>query len=182
MDYSVENYTADIDVDEYIARFRDEQRFIELCRECHNFGNYWACPPFDFDTTRVLRQYKYVRLIAAKITPETDNIPIEQSQILIRPERIVLERKLRDMESQYGGRAFAFAGKCLYCGDSPCSRKCGRPCRHPDLVRPSLEAFGFDIGLTLSELFGIELLWGKNGTLPEYLVLVCALFHNSTLI
>ena len=32
---------------------------------------------------------------------------------------------------------------------------------------------------TLSELFGIELLWGKDGILPEYLVIVSGLFHNS---
>lgn len=53
------------------------------------------------------------------------------------------------------------------------------PCLHPDKVRPSLEAFGFDIGRTLSELFGIRLLWGKDGILPEYLMLVSGLFHNS---
>ena len=45
-------------------------------------------------------------------------------------------------------------------------------------VRPSLEAFGFDIAKTLSELFNIELLWGKDGKLPEYLVLVSGFFHN----
>ncbi|MFR4688282.1 MAG: DUF2284 domain-containing protein, partial [Bacteroides stercoris] len=37
-----------------------------------------------------------------------------------------------------------------------------------------------DMTRTLSELFGIELLWGKNGILPEYLVIVSGLFHNST--
>ncbi|MDE7458334.1 MAG: DUF2284 domain-containing protein, partial [Muribaculaceae bacterium] len=67
---------------------------------------------------------------------------------------------------------------CLHCPESQCTRKCGEPCRHPDKVRPSLEAFGFDIGRTLSELFNIKLLWGKNGVLPEYLVLVSALLHN----
>ena len=30
----------------------------------------------------------------------------------------------------------------------------------------------------LSELFNIELLWGKDGKLPEYLVLVSGFFHN----
>ncbi len=54
----------------------------------------------------------------------------------------------------------------------------GTPCRHPEKVRPSLEAFGFDIAKTLSELFNIELLWGKDGKLPEYLVLVSGFFHN----
>jgi predicted metal-binding protein len=92
----------------------------------------------------------------------------------------MIEKELLELEHRYGGRAFAYVGKCLYCPDSECARKCNRPCLHPDKVRPSLEAFGFDIARTLSELFGIELLWGKNDILPEYLVLVSGLFHNST--
>lgn len=52
------------------------------------------------------------------------------------------------------------------------------PCRHPELVRPSLEACGFDIGRTTSELFGIELKWGADGKMPEYLTLVCGFFHD----
>jgi hypothetical protein len=47
-------------------------------------------------------------------------------------------------------------------------------------VRPSLEACGFDIGRTTSELFGIELRWGSRGQMPEYLTLVCGFFHNAT--
>ncbi len=66
----------------------------------------------------------------------------------------------------------------FHCSDNECTRNCGTPCRHPEKVRPSLEAFGFDIAKTLSELFNIELLWGKDGKLPEYLVLVSGFFHN----
>lgn len=86
--------------------------------------------------------------------------------------------ELLDMERKYGGRSFAYIGKCLHCSDNECTRNCGTPCRHPEKVRPSLEAFGFDIAKTLSELFNIELLWGKDGKLPEYLVLVSGFFHN----
>ena len=82
------------------------------------------------------------------------------------------------MERKYGGRSFAYIGKCLHCPNNECTRNCGTPCRHPEKVRPSLEAFGFDIAKTLSELFNIELLWGKDGKLPEYLVLVSGFFHN----
>ena len=49
----------------------------------------------------------------------------------------------------------------------------------PHLVRPSLEAYGFDVALITQELFGIKLRWGKDGLLPEYLVIVCALFYNA---
>lgn len=178
MEYTVENYTADISVDEYIARFRDEERFLELCRMCSNFGNSWGCPPFDFDTEAFLRQYTFAHLMAAKITPKDNDIPVEETQRFIMPERIRIERELLDMEKKYGGRSFAYIGKCLHCPDRGCMRTCGKPCLHPEKVRPSLEAFGFDISKTLSELFGIELLWGKDGKLPEYLVLVSGFFHN----
>ena len=97
---------------------------------------------------------------------------------LIRPERQRLERRLLEMERRYGGRSFAYVGSCLYCPDGTCTRPEGNPCRHPELVRPSLEACGFDIGRTTSELFGIELKWGADGKMPEYLTLVCGFFHD----
>ena len=166
-EYIIENFTANISVDEYISRFRDEKRFVEFCKQCPNYGEF-------------LRQYDYAHLMATKIIPVEKNIPIDRTQELIKPERLRIERELLEMEHRYGGRAFAYVGKCLYCPDSECARKCNRPCLHPDKVRPSLEAFGFDIAHTLSELFGIELLWSNNGILPEYLVLVSGFFHNST--
>ena len=143
MEYTIKYFTSDISVDKYIKRFRNEERFIELCKECPNFGCSWGCPPFDF-------------------------------------ERIRTEKKLLEMEHKYNRYTFAYSGQCLYCNDSECTRKRNHPCLHPDKVRPSLSAFGFDIGRTFSELFGIELLWGKDGILPEYLMLVSGLFHNST--
>lgn len=166
-------------MDEYISRFRDEKRFVEFCRQCPNYGNSWGCPPFDFDTGEFLRQYKYAYLMATKLflsKRHPDRQITRVNQTRTNQDR----KELLELEHRYGGRAFAYVGKCLYCPDSECARKCNRPCLHPDKVRPSLEAFGFDIARTLSELFGIELLWGKNDILPEYLVLVSGLFHNST--
>jgi len=46
-------------------------------------------------------------------------------------------------------------------------------------VRPSLEACGFDVAHTASELFGIEMKWGSGGRMPEYLTLVCGFFHDA---
>ena len=42
----------------------------------------------------------------------------------------------------------------------------------PRRIRRSLEACGFDLGRTTSELFGIEMKWSENRNLPEYLLLV----------
>ena len=32
--YTVENFTSDITVEGYIAEFRDEPHFLELCKQC----------------------------------------------------------------------------------------------------------------------------------------------------
>lgn len=78
--YTVENFTSDITVEGYIAEFRDEPHFLELCKQCTNYGKSWGCPPFDFDTESFLRQYKYAHLMATKIIPEDKDIPIEYTQ------------------------------------------------------------------------------------------------------
>lgn len=108
--YTVENFTSDITVEGYIAEFRDEPHFLELCKQCTNYGKSWGCPPFDFDTESFLRQYKYAHLMATKIIPEDKDIPIEYTQKLILPERIRIESELLDMERKYGGRSFAYIG------------------------------------------------------------------------
>ena len=121
-------------------------------------------------------RYGTALLVATRITPEEPGLPVSEAGRLILPERQRLERRLLEMERQYGGRSFAYVGTCIHCPEGSCTRPEGRPCRHPELVRPSLEAFGFDISLTLGRLFGLELKWGHNGCAPDYLVLVSALF------
>ena len=63
------------------------------------------------------------------------------------------------------------------CGDLGCSRPLGLPCRHPDKCFRSLESLGGDVALITKELFGFELLWPKDGKLPEYYMFVGALLY-----
>lgn len=177
--YRAEDFTATLPAADYIARYRDAERFLACCRACGNYGRSWACPPFDEDPEPTLRRYRSVLLVATKITPAEEGIPLEEAHRMIRPERLRLERRLRELEHRCGGRSYAYAGRCLHCPEGTCARIAGGPCRHPDLLRPSLEAVGFDLGRTASELLGIELRWSHDGKIPEYLTLVCGLFHNA---
>ena len=133
--YITENFTTNISVDEYILRFRDEKRFIELCKQCSNYGNSWGCPPFDFDTGAISAPIQYAYLMATKIVPIEKGIPIDKSQELIRPERIRIEKRTVETGTQIRRSGIRYVGKCLYCPDSECARKCNRPCLHPDKVR-----------------------------------------------
>ena len=179
MEYDKEELTQTISTEELIRHFRNEEEVSGYCRECENFGESWGCPPFDFDVEDRLKQYKEVLLVATKLTPKEQGLPLNAAQELILPERRRIDKRLLELEKEHSGLACSYVGKCYYCAEESCSRVCGLPCRHPHLVRPSLEAYGFDVALISQELFGIKLRWGKDGLLPEYLVIVCALFYNT---
>lgn len=178
-DYSVTYATTSVTVDDYIARFRHAERFEACCRQCPNYGRSWACPPFDFDVLQRINPYRSVTLLASRIVPSLPNLSFDDFNTLIRPERFKLESALLNLERLFNGLAALYIGSCLYCPEGCCTRPQGKPCRHPRRVRPSLEAYGFDMERTASELLGMELLWGNNGSVPHHVILICALFHNS---
>ncbi|MCM1519947.1 MAG: DUF2284 domain-containing protein [Lachnoclostridium sp.] len=179
IDYTVENLTVELSTEEYIQRFGNSVHAVEGCMRCKNYGKVWACPPFSHDTIAEIRQYSRVLLMATKITLIGSDIPTSEINRIYHPERLKVERTLREMEERYDGRAFAFSGSCLYCSDTTCTRTNNKPCRHPELVRSSLESYGFDVGRTVTELFGFPLLWSKGGFLPSYMTIVSSFFYNS---
>lgn len=177
---STERYTAEIDAATYIREFRRTEYFIKLCQQCGNYGRRYGCPPLDEATLASVGRYRRVRIIGVKITPRDTALPLEAANELMEPVIAQLNGELLAMERELGGVCFGFVGKCPYCADAPCARIEGKPCRHPEKVRPSLEAVGFDISRTAQELLGLEIKWGRDGRLPEYLTLVCGIFYERT--
>ena len=177
--YTARDFSAELPAADYIARFRDAERIGGYCLACPNYGRSWGCPPFGFSVGRYLSGYATALLTVTKIVPQKQGLPFSEAGRLILPERRRLEQQLLGMERQYGGLSFAYVGTCLHCPEGTCTRPDGKPCRHPELVRPSLEACGFDVARTASELFGIEMKWGSGGRMPEYLTLVCGFFHDA---
>ena len=176
--YDAEQVVAVVARDRYVREFRDVTTFEECCRACPNYGNRWGCPPFDHDTLQDLLPYEKVMIIGVKITPHESRMPMELVYDLMRPELERLNSRLLELEHEKDGFAFGFVGKCERCGNAPCARKQGKPCRHPDVVRPSLEAYGFNVSETASQLLGIDMVWSRDKNIPRYLTLVCGLFFN----
>lgn len=169
----MEIITAEISAHDYISGYRDVEKFIGFCRECPNYGRSWLCPPFDYDLDARLSPWSRVHI--AGISVEVDGQrPVADAMMVLHPARVELSAYLLDYERSHGGLAFGFSGKCLYC-DS-CSRLACSACVHPDKARPSLEAYGFDVGATAEKLLGIKLEWACDGLLPRRLSLVGAVF------
>lgn len=171
-----------IPVDEYILHYRDERRFMAYCRECRRYGNCWSCPPFH-DSEDYLSGFRNLLIVCTQIIPLTVEVPdaVEAGQELIHKERSRLDKRLLALEEEYNGRAF-YAGSCILCPWEACTRRSGKACRHPSRIRRSLEACGFDLGRTTSELFGIEMKWSESRNLPEYLLLVSGFLYDGDLV
>lgn len=171
--YTLREQWRTMPMKEYAETFRDFGRVRGYCHGCGRYGKCWACPPYDFAEEEYLGQFTTISLLATKITPsEGVALTPETAERILNRERQRLDRMLLGMEGN--ARAF-FAGTCILCPPEKCTRREGLPCRHPESIRPSLEALGFDIARTASELFGIPLQWGSPGTFPAYLTLISAI-------
>lgn len=187
--FYTKNYFSYISVTDYITNYRDADKFIVYCKQCNRYGNCWACPPYEFDTTDYMLKYNRAYIIGTKISLSDDIRTTcknaEDSKLtgakVIAEVRKVLDKQLLYIESNVEDSKAFFAGTCHICEPEDCTRIQNEPCRYPDKIRHSLESFGFDIGKTTEELLGIELKWSNNGSLPEYLTLVSGLFTNQSI-
>ena len=83
--------------------------------------------------------------------------------------KLDMEEKLRQLEKHIPGSVSLSSGGCNLC--KLCSRKDGHPCRQPDKMRYSLDAFGFDLTAITKDMFDIDILWCKERLL-DYFTLI----------
>lgn len=181
MKYSVTSKQVTIGADEFIARYRDVERIRQFCLQCPGYGKAWNCPPFDFDPRNVSDGFKTVTFIgtiiefdeetrAACATPE---MAADVGRQAMNEVWMKLLPQMHQMEREHpGSRCFTF--RCVLCPEG-CTRPEGKPCRHPEQMRYSLESVGFDITTAASDLLGISLDWSTDGSLSKTITLLTAL-------
>ena len=164
----------------YVRDFRDAERVWSYCAQCPRYGRVWACPPLDFDADAYLAPYTTMRIFATQIffsSAQAAEAPTETAAVMERALEaawdIELPRLMALEAATPGSRVFT--GRCRLCRPAQCTRTEGKPCRHPDQMRHSLEALGFDLEKTSRELLGITLQWAAQGQLPPYLTLLTAI-------
>lgn len=184
MIYTISRKEVSLAADEFISRYRDVERIRAFCEQCPSFGKVWSCPPFDFDARTVSDGFKTVTLMATTIEfDEQTRAACKTAEHALATSREAMEQvwkallpRLYEMEREtLGSRCFSF--RCSLCPEG-CSRPEGKPCRHPDKMRYSLESVGFDIVAMTHELLDIDLEWSNDGNLPKHLTLVTALFKK----
>ena len=183
MSYQVEYSTSPIDMRSLRQKYQDQEKFMAYCRECPRYLARWSCPPLSFDVGEFLAPYASVHLVCAKILLDEETIRAADTAEKIKTVgwdivsavKLDLEKRMLKLESLVPGSLSLSSGGCNFC--EHCTRETGEPCRQPDKMRYSLDAFGFDLSAITKDVFQIEILWCKD-SLPDHFTLIHALLTN----
>lgn len=185
MNYTLNTHEATMAASEFTSRFRDVERIGQYCLECPGYGKSWGCPPFDFDPRSVTEGFNTVTVMGTMIefdeeTRRACTTAQESARVGHEAMAQVLQSLLPDlyeMERRHpGSRVFTF--RCVLCPEG-CTRPQGKPCRHPDRLRHSLESVGYDVEAIARDLLGITLEWSTDGSLSKHITLITALFTKT---
>ena len=178
MEYTVEQIRAEISVCDYVKGYVDFEATQERCCHCSDYGKTWSCPPFDFDPVAFWKSFDVLQVYGYRLTYSGERT-LKEMEAALWKEKERLDAELRALESRYPGSEALSLGSCRLC--KVCTRAEGGACRHPDLVRHSIESVGGNVGKTLKDLCGIEIEWAKDGDLPEHFVLVGGLLKKDSM-
>lgn len=185
MNYTLSTHEATMAASEFTSRFRDVERIGQYCLECPGYGKSWGCPPFDFDPAMVTDGFNAVKVMGTIIEfDDQTRAACETPQQAIAVGRQAMDEvwqsllpDLYEMERRHpGSRVFTF--RCVLCPEG-CTRPQGKPCRHPDRLRHSLESVGYDVEAIARDLLGITLEWSSDGSLSKHITLITALFTKT---
>lgn len=166
-----------VSASDYLAGYRDADRFLAYCLECPEYGKGWMCPPFSPSQRQGLEGYEWVLLIGARLAAFS---PLQRDTAgrypFVDRVRALLDPQLLASERAYAGSLLFYPGRCRACNAPLCARAEGLPCRAPALARPSLESYGFDVARSAGDILGFSLCWSDAGELPPYISFISALW------
>ena len=115
----------------------------DTCAEnkCHAYGKNWSCPPAcgDLDSCeKIIRKYKYGMILQTKGKIE-DSFDFDAMMDLEKVHRKSLIKFNEEVKKIYPDALVIGTGACTICKE--CSYP-GNPCRFPEKMISSMEAFG----------------------------------------
>ena len=121
--------------------FRPEVREMCAAGRCKSYGRTWSCPPAVGSLERITeRAARYSRGVIVQTTAPTDGdfdmAGFHRAMLLHHRQ---FDRLVRQLRNGFPDLLPMAAGACTRC--SVCTYP-DRPCRYPDRLFPSMEAYG----------------------------------------
>ncbi len=169
-----------------LKNYQNQEKFIEYCKQCHKYNSRWSCPPLNFSVNKYLAPYTYIYLIGIQYFYDTDTIAAVNTTEKVNSFSIKTAKSLKkqfseillDAEKIFPQTISISAGGCDFC--CRCSRTKNEPCRKPEKMRYSLDAFGIDLSKVTQDILNIKLLWNSD-KLPAYTTLIHGLLTKQTI-
>lgn len=115
----------------------DPRSFLKCRFGCNRWGKYWTCPPHLGITPEQFME-AFARYRMGLVIKATDPEVGQEVTLAMEKEAMMTH-----------GCMYAFAlVLCVQCDE--CAHP--DPCRYPHLARPSMDAYGIDIGKTVAAL------------------------------
>ena len=170
----MEKHRGIIKLNEVVSKHFDPNRIEGYCKDCPNYGKLWSCPPFDFDVRIAFEGRE--NLIVNAWAFETYNLSDDAIERINMETVYEMNYLILEEEKKEKGSFAFYADSCVICGENSCTRSQNKPCRHIDIMRYPLEAFGIDVNTLLNDLFGLKLIWAEQGKkYPDIIIRVTGL-------
>ena len=180
----IENFQAEVPVEEYVKECVDVPTFLGYCKECSNYGKLWCCPPYTFNVEKdYWSKFQTIQIMGRKLYLPKEltsqsyakNEEWKVTEEFLIPYKEELEQEILKAEEQHPGSVSLSSGACLHCKKASCSRLDNKQCRFPDKMRYSIESLGGNVGKTVTKYLHQDLQWVEEGKLPEYFMLIYGL-------
>lgn len=175
-------------VEYLMEEYFNREKTLGYCKECPNFAKYWSCPPYTFDEAIFLKQFKYMHIIGRQFEVPRDDLRNIRDPEAVKAYstekqeamKVMTWKTLLEVENEVAGAMGLIPGNCPICEiqGMQCARKLNQPCRHPSLMRYSLESLGFNVVDLLKYEVGMTIQWGDTYRLPEVLTSAAAILCN----
>lgn len=122
--------------------------FRDMCamNSCGVYGKCWMCPPDVGDIEKLMSDVKSYdfALVYQSVSELEDSFDFE-GMIEAKKRSYSLQQKVRAKceDMPFFSVLYLGSGGCGVC--ETCSKVEGKPCRHPKLATPSLEAYGINV-------------------------------------
>lgn len=127
----------------------DSRSFLKCRFGCQRWGQYWTCPPhLDISSEKFMEAFDLYSKAIMIQTPD----PRKGQEVAVKIEK-------EAMTACHFMHAFAMV-LCVWC--ETCAYP--EPCRFPHMARPSMDAYGIDIGKTVEPL-GLNVEFDEQGKL-----------------
>ncbi len=163
-----------------IIVYCNKTHFDGLCRlGCPNYGKKWSCPPYAplYGDFSIGCQNLCVVLLGLNLDElgyiKQDYLKVKAANSVLKSRIDKTLRMCRTDKEKY-----VSTGSCRLC--RPCRKKLSEPCARPTIRTYSFEALGINVSAMVKDIFHVNLLWYKRGSLPLYTCVVAGLLSDES--